>query len=290
VVGAGGGVVDLKTRRIKRAAQIGLPVYLVCASATLGASFVAGFPWQALLVPQLVLPVVIWVVVGRQPLAGLGFRRYPGWRRQLGLATIVAVGVCILRDVIAAATGLLGGSGAPAPAAAAAGLAVALAVALLFTAVPEETVFRGFLQRALSAWLTPPVGIAVSALLFALAHLPNRTREGWPPVGELILELTLLMVFGLLMSWTVWRSGGLWFAIGWHFGSNFPGVAEQFLFNDQLRGPAWLVGVPAAPFGSGLLGLTWSAAEVVIVVLLALSLTAARGQARAPAHGSAADS
>jgi membrane protease YdiL (CAAX protease family) len=157
-------------------------------------------------------------------------------------------------------------------------------VALLFTALPEETVFRGFMQRALSAWLTPPVGIAISALLFALGHLPNRTSAGWPPLGELVLELSLLMVFGLLMSWTVWRSGGLWFAIGWHFGGNFPGAAEQFLFNDQLHGPAWLVGVPAAPFGSGLLGVTWSAIEVVIVVLVARCLARRRALPSSAAH------
>ena len=68
----------------------------------------------------------------------------------------------------------------------------------IISPVVEELFWRGFLTPTLSKFLTPPVGIGLSALSFALYHLTTWGGQGWvgfltPFAFALILSLLTLM-------------------------------------------------------------------------------------------------
>jgi uncharacterized protein len=78
--------------------------------------------------------------------------------------------------------------------------AIPVTVLVLFLALlapfVEELFFRGLLLRSLSRWLGPIAGIAISAVLFGLAH------------GEL-LQLPGLILFGLVLGVLAYKTGRL---------------------------------------------------------------------------------
>jgi membrane protease YdiL (CAAX protease family) len=98
---------------------------------------------------------------------------------------------------------------------AAAHTSAALTVLLVFLAVGaplvEELFFRGLLLRSLAGWLSTPVAIVVSALLFALAHFEAVQFAGLAVVG---------VVLGLL-AWATRRLGA---SIGAHMAFNAAAV------------------------------------------------------------------
>jgi membrane protease YdiL (CAAX protease family) len=96
------------------------------------------------------------------------------------------------------------------------GLSMALSLAWLdgsviglmggFVWVPlvEETFFRGYLGRTLSARLGTWRGIILQAVLFAM--LPEHWAQGWPALAG-------IFAFGVLAGWLVETRRTLW--IGW---------------------------------------------------------------------------
>ena len=105
-----------------------------------------------------------------------------------------------------------------------------LAVVLLTTplqAAGEEFLFRGWLSQALGSWWARPavgavLAAVVSAALFALAH---GAQDPWLFADRL--------VFGLVASWLVWRTGGLEAAVVLHALTNVvvmvPGILSGAL-------------------------------------------------------------
>ncbi|WP_125777506.1 CPBP family intramembrane glutamic endopeptidase [Antribacter gilvus] len=94
------------------------------------------------------------------------------------------------------------------------GLSVVILLTTPLQAAGEEYFFRGWLSQAIgswcrSRWLAILLPMVVSATLFALAH---GTQSGWLFADRLI--------FGLLASVLVWRTGGLECAIGLHVVNN----------------------------------------------------------------------
>jgi membrane protease YdiL (CAAX protease family) len=133
---------------------------------------------------------------------------------------------------------------------------------MIFIALIEEILFRGVIfrlsERSLGTW----VALAVSSVIFALAHLPN---DG---INALAVANTALA--GLMFAAAYLATRRLWLAIGVHFAWNFvsDGVfslptsghpASGFL-QGQLSGPEWLTG--------GAYGVE---ASVVTLVVLALA-------------------
>ncbi len=135
------------------------------------------------------------------------------------------------------------------------------------TAIAEEGFLRGYglvqLSRAISFW---PAAI-ISSLMFACLHLIHAT--------ETPTALAQAGCVGLMLSYSFLRSGGLWFACGFHAAWDFAqtflfGVADSgmqagsdVLMHSSLHGPAWLTGGSAGPEGS-LLALPIIAAAAVI--------------------------
>jgi membrane protease YdiL (CAAX protease family) len=260
---------DAGRRRL--AGQLGVVAYVLSIGAALATSRIAGFPWEVFLLVLAGACAGIWFGVARGSLSGLGFVRR-GWLAQAALGFGVAAGLNVLALLALMTAGLATISvGQSVPSAVAGALLLSPLIALGTTALPEEVLFRGFFQRTLTPWLGPGAASALSALLFALAHLPQRTsgNTGATTPGFLAFQLLLLVAFGLLMSWTVLRTGTLWLAIGWHFGGNYVGlVVDQFVFTSHYQGPAWLLGLPPDPAADGVFGLMFIAVQAAVLALL----------------------
>lgn len=93
------------------------------------------------------------------------------------------------------------------------GQLVFVAVLLLFGAVGEELMFRGYAFQLLVGAFGPWPVIPAFGALFAVAHLAN--------LGSWWLGTLNTALWGLLLGFAVWRSGALWMSIGLHFGWNF---------------------------------------------------------------------
>jgi len=203
-------------------------VLYVCVFRALGAVGLAAGPLPAEIPTErlftlhaiLLGALLVWLLLGfaGEPLAGLALPRV--FARQLGLAprrplaeTGIGLGLGllvwpVLLLCLLAVMGVvfaLGGEKLlpqqpPALIVWVAGLPVGLKVALALSAgLVEEVFFRGFLQ--------PRVGIAVSTLLFVLAHLSY--DQPFMLVGITVLSL----VFAAL----VWWRQNIWPAVAAHF-------------------------------------------------------------------------
>lgn len=189
----------------------------------------------------------------------------PGIERELGAG--VALGTLLFLAVMAlAATGgyqLLGY-----------GSWTALTKALtemLFVAAIEEILFRGVVlritERAMGSW----AALAISALLFGLAHVPND--------GVTALAVINTVVAGLLFGAAYLATRRLWLTIGIHFAWNLvssglfslptSGNPGRGLVQWQFSGPTWLTG--------GAYGLEASVATLAVwLIATALLLRQAR--------------
>jgi CAAX protease family protein len=146
----------------------------------------------------------------------------------------------------------------------------------------EETLFRGYplfkLSQSVGFW---PAAILL-ALIFARVHLGNsgETRFGVVSTG----------LFALVIAYSIFRSGSLWWAIGfhsiWDYSQSFIyGVPDSglllpgHLLNSRFAGPDWITGGSAGPEGSYLIVIVLAA----IVVVIHFSLR--RGMALSQASG-----
>jgi membrane protease YdiL (CAAX protease family) len=159
----------------------------------------------------------------------------------------------------------------------------AIAFALV---VNEELVFRGCAFFRLLRGTNPVVATLVTSSAFALAHIANPS--------ETISGILSVVASGLVLCLSVWRSGSLWWAIGfhaaWDWSQSFVfGVADSGLLvtghwlTSQAVGPAWQNGGPAGPEGSVLVFPILAALALVIVRTLPpakIHLTLRKPQAR----------
>ncbi|GLQ99256.1 CAAX amino protease [Dyella mobilis] len=133
----------------------------------------------------------------------------------------------------------------------ASGAAWVLGFALV--ALTEETVFRGYLFFLLAKRGGPRFAAITMSLAFGIAHLGNH--------GENVAGILQVIAFSLVMCLSVWRTGSLWWAWGFHaawdwsesflFGAADSGnVMEGHLLTTYSVGPTWLSGGSAGPEGS----------------------------------------
>jgi len=142
------------------------------------------------------------------------------------------------------------------------------AISFLFgVALFEELLFRGYalytLADSMGFW---PASIVLS-LGFAAAHLSNG--------GEAKVGIIAVVFFGLVLCFSIWRTGSLFWAIGFHFlwdysesflygvpDSGF--VSPQHLLSAKFRGPQWITGGTVGPEGSWFIFLVLAGIAVVI--------------------------
>ncbi len=198
-----------------------------------------------------------------------------GWgtgNRIRHLAIGVASGLGVMALLVGSIAGLHGASvhltSSPPGEVVRHGLGYLLVFALV--AISEEGLLRGYplvaLSRAISFW----PAAAISSVVFALLHLPH---PGESPAG-----IVGVVFSGLVLAYSFRRSGGLWFAWGWHaawdftetfvFGAPDSGMpARDSLLVTDLHGPIWLSGGSAGPEGS------WLVLPILALVAVIIRLT-----------------
>jgi hypothetical protein len=88
-----------------------------------------------------------------------------------------------------------------------------VSMVLLFGAIGEEMLFRGYGFQVLVAELGPYATILPISILFGMAHMNNANSTVWGIINTVLWGV----VFGVAFL----RSGDLWLPIGIHFGWNW---------------------------------------------------------------------
>jgi membrane protease YdiL (CAAX protease family) len=214
-------------------------------------------PWVVIAIESMFLLMVggatlAMRAIERRPLADYGFAPRGAAPRLLqGLASGAAL-MAILVGLLWALQGL-----ALSPArlglGPAIGWAAQWAIAFILIGATEEIAMRGYLLRTLARGLGFRWAAAITSLVFMALHLPN---PGESPMG-----LFQVCLIGLVFSFSVWRTGALWWAIGFHAAWDFTqsfvfGVADSGMVSPgalliaRSTGPAWLSGGATGPEGS----------------------------------------
>ena len=81
--------------------------------------------------------------------------------------------------------------------------------AMIFVGIEEEMWFRGYGLQALARGIGFWPAAAVTSLIFGGLHLTKP--------GENFIDIFNIIALGFLMAITVWRTGSLWLAVGFHF-------------------------------------------------------------------------
>lgn len=126
-------------------------------------------------------------------------------------------------------------------------------VIFFLVGMTEETLFRGYLQYTLARGIGFWPAALLLACLFGFAHTGNS--------GENKFGAAAAGLFGLFLSFTLKRTGSLWWAIGFHTAWDY---AESFIYSvpdsgqmvtghllsSRFAGPAWITGGTVGPEGS----------------------------------------
>lgn len=127
------------------------------------------------------------------------------------------------------------------------------ALASVCTALAEEFSTRGYALFNLASGIGFWPAAIITSLFFGLLHLYNP--------GESVLSIFILTIYGMFLSFTLRRTGTLWFAVGFHaawnwaegfiYGTPVSGNAEPgHLFNSSFYGSKLLSGGSNGPEGS----------------------------------------
>lgn len=118
-------------------------------------------------------------------------------------------------------------------------------IVMLMVGFLEEASFRGYplfaLSRGIGFW---PAAVVVT-VLFGAAHLGKR--------GENVADIASVMFLGFFLCFTLWKTGSLWLAAGFHFAFDFmqffvigtrngSQAPEGTLFTATFPGPGWVNG------------------------------------------------
>lgn len=135
--------------------------------------------------------------------------------------------------------------------------AIAWAVTMIVLGLYEEFLFRGYalvaLWDGLGFW---PAAIVLSALFGAL-HYFTKPMETW-------VDFATVALIGLFLAYTFFRTGSLWFAVGFHAAFDYAALVvfggpnsgnqgkplDDRLLATTFHGPAWLTGGPLGPEAS----------------------------------------
>lgn len=140
--------------------------------------------------------------------------------------------------------------------------------ACLMVGVLEEAVMRGFLLARMSRTMGFIWASLLTSALFLAGHIPN--------AGESLIGLTSAGVVALVFCFSIWRTGSLWWAIGFHaawnwgqtylFGvGNSGNLGSGALMVSHPQGETWVSGGATGPEGSVL---AFGAIAVAALLLL----------------------
>lgn len=144
------------------------------------------------------------------------------------------------------------------------GIAWAVGTAVLL-ACAEEVLFRGLLLRDVEVWTGTWPALAVSSVLFGLAHLAGP--------GATLADAALVAVEGgVLLGALCILTGGIWAPIGFHLSWN---LVQGGVFGVAVSGNEWsgiLVAQPAGParISGGAFGIEGSLVTLAACVAVAV--------------------
>jgi membrane protease YdiL (CAAX protease family) len=200
------------------------------------------------LLAALLFGIYLWLLtvadhVEEHPAAVLGFARTPGWKHQLAGGSFLGL-VLVVTAVVPLAiwANLTFTFHSPKRSVA---RVVAVLIILMFGALAEELMFRGYPFQRLEEAIGAGGAIATFSVLFGAVHLTNP--------GASALGLLNTVLIGTVLAVAYLRTRALWLPWGIHFGWNtslglifgLP-VSGLRLFNVAVRtsaaGPRWLTG------------------------------------------------
>ena len=139
----------------------------------------------------------------------------------------------------------------------------------VIVALFEENAFRGYLLHTLAEGLGFWPAALLMSLLFAAMHVQNP--------GESKVGIVAVFAFGVMLAFSLWRTGSLLWAIGFHFMWDYSesflyGVPDsglvqpEHLLSTRLSGPTWITGGSVGPEGS------WFIFAILAIVALIIHL------------------
>jgi membrane protease YdiL (CAAX protease family) len=203
----------------------------------------------------------------RRSLASVGFKLHRRWSRDFALGSLIGAAS------LAIAVGIAAGAGAisfEVQTRDAAHLGRGLIIVLpffLISGATEELIFRGFPFQALAHNLGGAAALAISSVVFGLAHLSNDSASAFSTINTILAGVWLGLAYLLTRS--------LWLATALHYSWNF---ATVFIFGLPVSGfttlshLAWLrasIGAPLWISGGGY-GPEGGAAATVALILSTL--------------------
>ena len=181
---------------------------------------------NAVLISALAVPLVVVARrrLDRRPWAGLGLDRLSRAARPF----LVGVAAFLVPSAIGLTVALLTGwtdLRPQVPWSTIVGWAGLLVVLVFFEALPEELIFRGYLQRNLMTAMAPWAAAMVQAALFTVFGVALWVASaGWGVLAERGL---LFFGFGVVLGLLRLQTGSVWTPIG--FPLAFQGVAQSLL-------------------------------------------------------------
>jgi membrane protease YdiL (CAAX protease family) len=188
----------------------------------------------------------------RRRLASVGFRLHRGWPRDFGLGSLMgaaslAIAVGIAASVSALIFDVQIREWAP--------LVRGFIIVSLFFAIAgatEELIFRGFPFQALVHNLGGARAVAITSLLFGLAHVSNPSASAFSTINTILAGIWLGLAY--LMTRSLWLATALhwsWnFAMVFIFGlpvSGFTTLGQLAWLRPRIGGPMWISGGSYGP-------------------------------------------
>src|SRR5215510_7300638 len=190
----------------------------------------------------------------RRSFSSVGFKLHRSWLRDLGLGSLIGAASLTLAVGIAAAAGAMSFDVHTTNVGFLAHAFAIVALFFLLSGATEELVFRGYPFQALIHNLGGPVALAITSVIFGLAHLLNKDASGLSSINTMLAGVWLGLAY--LMTRSLWLATGLhvsWnFAMVFIFGlpvSGFPGMDEFAWLRGSAGAPLWVSGGSYGPEG-----------------------------------------
>lgn len=190
----------------------------------------------------------------RRSFASVGFKLHRGWLRDFATGSVLGAGSLAMAVAISAAAGALIINAQVTGGPIFARNFAFLLIFFLIAAAYEELLFRGFAFQAIVQGLGPFAAIAITSMLFGVAHIPNKNATLFSTVNTALA--------GVWLGVAYIKTRSLWLATALHYSWNF---ATVFLFglpvsgfttfdqlawlDGELLPPEWLSGTSYGPEG-----------------------------------------
>jgi len=211
--------------------------------------------WEGIQCVLILLVTAVFSRVEQRPWRDYGLPWADAFRRRVWLGALWGLAAISIEIAITYALHGFAFDGLALPPATVARYGIEWGMAFLIVAIFEETTFRGYVLQTLARGIGFWPSALICSALFGAIHINN--------AGESYRGAVEAALFGLFFCFTIYRTGTLWFAIGfhaaWDFGETFvyavPDsglLAKGHLINSSLHGPWWVTGGSVGPEGSAI--------------------------------------